>query len=365
MVFYSKIIYFYIIGSYIQLFVYSYQLRNLKVRRVFKGKSDFNLFQYGPFKNDNDYEPILNGDNIYSKEKEGIQISSTIYFLVRSVLIGIFTGLAIVIFKRSISFIGLLLFEDLADILPKPVFYWPLSLYPIIGSLFVSMLTYRNHKLKENGIDSIAKTIDEIEENSLPNLVSRILASSFTLGSGCSLGPEGPSVEIGTTISKIISRTNIERINFLGNASFSAHETLTDREEIIVNKSYQLSLEYSSLLERRQLFLAGTSAAVSAGFGAPISGIFFAIECGNRYLSKNAISLLEDDQRGVPRADIAAIVLSATLADIIASIGLEHTESFTLQGNYYAMNSPLFELPLYLGLGIFRCTFDFKKIKLI
>lgn len=105
-------------------------------------------------------------------------------------------------------------------------------------------------------------------------------------------------------------------------------------------------------LERRQLFLAGTAAAVSGGFDAPISGIFFAIECGNRYLSKNTVPVFEDNQDGVPRPDIAAIVLAATVSDIIVSFGLKHTESFSLQGNYYAMVSPLFELPLYLGLGL-------------
>jgi H+/Cl- antiporter ClcA len=49
---------------------------------------------------------------------------------------------------------------------------------------------------------------------------------------------------------------------------------------------------------------------------------------------------------------VAAIVLSATLSDIVVDFGLQHTESFSLQGNYYAMLSPLFELPLYLGLGL-------------
>ena len=61
---------------------------------------------------------------------------------------------------------------------------------------------------------------------------------------------------------------------------------------------------------------------------------------------------IEANQDGKPRSDIAAIVLAATFADIVVTLGLQHTESFTLQGNYYAMLSPLFELPLYLGLGL-------------
>jgi H+/Cl- antiporter ClcA len=99
----------------------------------------------------------------------------------------------------------------------------------------------------------------------------------------------------------------------------------------------------------RFLFLAGTSAGVSAGFDAPITGIFFALECGNRYLRKNTLKFERVDEG--PRADIAAIVLAATISSLIVSVGLEG-ESLQIQGNSYAMNSPLFELPVYLGLGL-------------
>ena len=79
--------------------------------------------------------------------------------------------------------------------------------------------------------------------------------------------------------------------------------------------------------------------------------MFFAIECGNRYLSKNTIRLDEDAPDG-PRADIAAIVLAAAIANLVVSFGLKHADALTIQGNEYAMVSPLFELPLYMGLGL-------------
>lgn len=149
------------------------------------------------------------------------------------------------------------------------------------------------------------------------NQLFRLATAVATLGSGCSLGPEGPSVEIGAGISRLLSgvRSN------------------------------------TTLREKHHLFLAGTAAGVSAGFNAPIAGIFFAIECGNRYLSKNTIRLDEDSPDG-PRADIAAIVLAAALSNLVVAFGLQHADALSIQGNEYAMVSPLFELPLYMGLGL-------------
>jgi H+/Cl- antiporter ClcA len=109
--------------------------------------------------------------------------------------------------------------------------------------------------------------------------------------------------------------------------------------------------DQTSQKERHHLFLAGTAAGVAAGFNAPIAGVFFAIECGNRYLSKSTVQLDEDAPDG-PRADIAAIVVAAALADIVVRLGLHETSALRLQGNFYAMNSPFFELPMYMGLGL-------------
>eukprot|EP01035_Chromulina_nebulosa_P017517 gene17517-23078_t len=260
--------------------------------------------------------------------------TETTSFLARSALVGTATGISVVLFKTSIAFVSTLLYEDLANILPKPVFYWPLALYPIIGSIIVAAISYLSGPSIRNGADFIAQTIDNNNPtilakqlvNKAPkfdplSFVYRILAAITTLGSGCSLGPEGPAVEIGTGLSRLISYRN----------SKSTLTTITK--------------------EKHQLFLCGASAAVSAGFNAPITGVFFAIECGNRYLQKNTIKLDESSPDG-PRADIAAIVLAASIANLIVKVGLHEQEALAVQGNIYALNSPIFELSLYVGLGL-------------
>lgn len=340
----------------------------------------------------------INRSQLISLDDDQLLVaSSTLQFLYKSTLVGLCTGISVVIFKTFLQDTRILFYETLADVLPKPAFYWPLALYPIMGSIIVCALTYANGMNIRNGIDFIAKSIDSLDANTNPiegvvrggegegegeegeqrrkeeaskvwhenvenvenvgnvgnvagiegkagqemsiistpspplpltndvaeaiprfdpkNEVVRLLAAVATLGSGCSLGPEGPAVEIGASFSRIFGTGN------------------------------------TSAREKHHLFLAGTAAGVAAGFNAPIAGVFFALECGNRYLAKNTIKLDEQAPDG-PRADIAAIVCAGAVADIIVELGLHETNALAVQGNLYAMASPIFELSLYAGLGI-------------
>lgn len=160
------------------------------------------------------------------------------------------TGIFVAVFKLLILQTQKELYETLADQLPKPAFYWPLALYPLIGSIWVSIATVLSNGEIRRGIDDIAKSIDSPNiplELSLPLLPSVLVSSGglieecfhendtivldplqihsilpittfdplktsgqlirlsgavATLGSGCSLGPEGPAVEIGASLSR-------------------------------------------------------------------------------------------------------------------------------------------------------------------
>ena len=202
-----------------------------------------------------------------------------------------------------------------------------------------------------NNIDNIAQSIDDDSSSSSSSISSsssssdnsnsstgsipfnpitqlfRLLGAVLTLGSGCSLGPEGPAVEIGAGFSRILSKNTTVR-------------------------------------EAHHLFLAGCSAGVAGGFNAPIAGVLFAIECGNRYLSKNTIKLDEESPDG-PRADIAAIVLAAVISDVIVRLGLHESGALSVQGNLYGLESPVLELSLYFGLGLIAggISASFSKLR--
>jgi H+/Cl- antiporter ClcA/predicted transcriptional regulator len=134
----------------------------------------------------------------------------------------------------------------------------------------------------------------------LLNPVIKMVTASISLGSGASLGPEGPSVEIGAYFSLLLGQ----------------------------------ALRVSQ--ERRKLLLsAGAAAGLAAGFNAPIAGVFFALEVilGTTFVASTA----------------SVVLLAAVVSAWIAQIGLGSQPAFALPA--YEVRS-LLELPLYVGLGL-------------
>ena len=102
-------------------------------------------------------------------------------------------------------------------------------------------------KASANTDDYAGIDLNEFDENEDVRVGVKVLAktaaAAITLGTGCSLGPEGPSVEIGAAVA--------DRVG----AAFP-----------------------SVAPNRLGLLAAGAAAGFSAGFGAPISGLFFGFE---------------------------------------------------------------------------------------
>ncbi|HEY9751727.1 MAG TPA: chloride channel protein, partial [Coleofasciculaceae cyanobacterium] len=149
------------------------------------------------------------------------------------------------------------------------------------------------------GISSLIVATQGYEVSPL-QAMAKAMAAAISLGSGASLGPEGPSVEIGSNIG------------------------------IVLGQALQVSRE------RQQLLLgAGAAAGLAAGFNAPIAGIFFALEVvlGTTFAA----------------SAVSVVLLAAVVAALVSQIGLGGQPAFTLPS--YEVRSPL-ELPLYLGLGL-------------
>lgn len=56
------------------------------------------------------------------------EMSRSALFLAKAGTVGAATGLSVILFKSSIAIVLTLFYENLADALPKPVFYWPFIL---------------------------------------------------------------------------------------------------------------------------------------------------------------------------------------------------------------------------------------------
>ncbi|CAN0379163.1 unnamed protein product, partial [Ectocarpus sp. 13 AM-2016] len=100
-----------------------------------------------------------------------------------------------------------------------------------------------------------------------------------------------------------------------------------------------------SVQRQRMLLGAGAAAGVAAGFNAPIAGIFFALEI----VKVRTVGPGRDTSRG-GTSFIAATLLCAVVSALMAKIGLH--DELSLRPAAYNLESPLIELPLYLGLGV-------------
>ncbi|MGQ9873347.1 chloride channel protein, partial [Leptodesmis sp.] len=219
--------------------------------------------------------------------------------LLLAFVIGGGTGLAVVSFRYLIEKVHSLLLEDLMSVISAWGF-WVLACIPCIGGLIVGLMRSR---WKDFGLPLSALTAESQTSHRVSPLKATVktIAASVSLGSGASLGPEGPSVEIGANIGMVLGQI----------------------------------LKVSR--ERQRLLLgAGAAAGLAAGFNAPIAGVFFALEVvlGTTFAT----------------SAVSVVLLSAVVAALISQIGLGGQPAFTLPS--YEVRSP-FELPLYLGLGLF------------
>lgn len=222
-------------------------------------------------------------------------------FLLLGIAIGGGTGIAIVLFHYLIQLVQRLLLEDLMGVLAS-IGTWTLICAPCLGGLTVGLMRWR---LQDFGV-SLSSLIaaSHIPRNLSPlKAIARAIAAAVSLGSGASLGQEGPSVEIGSHIG------------------------------ICIGQHLKVSQE-----RLRLLMGAGAAAGLSAGFNAPIAGVFFALEVvlGTTFAT----------------SAVSVILLSAVVAALISQIGLGGQPAFILPR--YELKGFL-ELPFYLGLGLFAC----------
>ncbi|GLT26453.1 hypothetical protein SLA2020_015160 [Shorea laevis] len=132
----------------------------------------------------------------------------------------------------------------------------------------------------------------------------KALQAAVTLGTGCSLGPEGPSVDIGKSWAN------------------------------------GFSLMMESNRERNiALVAAGAASGIASGFNAAVAGCFFAIETVLRPLrAENS-----------PPFTTAMIILASVISSTVSNALLGVESAFTVPA--YDLKSAA-ELPLYLILGM-------------
>lgn len=291
--------------------------------------------------------------------------------------VGIATGAGVVLLNYAIHEIRDIIWH--ADVLPSgrqllkeftDIELFPrVLLPPILGGLAVGLLSIsiggfaatttapldtNNKNILDNNNNSTTGPSSSISGDQIQTALrplARAVAAAITLGTGASLGPEGPSVDIGRSIARGLG------------AALKSEKRLV------------------------ALVAAGSGAGVAAGFNAPIAGVFFAVETVlQRQLIKAAVNTADTQQSPlvlnnnnrkeasnsssnssgggssltpaaaaavVDDADsdgltIAMVLLACVLAAVTSQAGLGASPAFKVPA--YRLES-LAELPLYLVFG--------------
>jgi len=189
---------------------------------------------------------------------------------------------------------------------------WPVVVVPTLGGLAVGLMRHLGGTLGP-GLPSLMAMADGAT-TATPRLpLLRLLAASLSLGSGASLGPEGPSVESGGNLGLWVALRG------------------------------RLSPQ-----SQKALVAAGVAAGLAAGFKAPIAGVFFAFE--------GSFSAIPG------RPSLRAVLVASVASALVTQLILGDTPILRLPA--YEVRSPL-ELPLYLGLGLLASFMSWLLVRLL
>jgi len=162
------------------------------------------------------------------------------FFLILAVFIGIFAGLAVVCFRITMEWARLYLLGSAGTPSTLRMF-----LAPCLTGLFISFLLVAFFEgARGSGLNQTKAALYVSDGYiSMRTVLGKFITAALAIGSGHSLGPEDPSLQIGAGLASALGR--------------------------------RLSLSRKKL---RLLGPVGAAAGLAAAFNAPISAVLFVIE---------------------------------------------------------------------------------------
>ena len=159
------------------------------------------------------------------------------------IISGIIVGLVIGLFKKAIHLLSSKMMNLFNLSHDKPIYIiLILFLFLLIGT-FIYFLSKKDPYINGSGIPIIYGMLeDKFDVKSEKTLIRKFVASILTIGSGLTLGREGPSVQIGGLIGDIV------------------HKHTRSKED----KRYYIG--------------SSAGAGIAVAFNAPISGLLFTVE---------------------------------------------------------------------------------------
>ena len=214
------------------------------------------------------------------KKVASISVPDYTIFTIFAIITGAIAGLSAVLFHNSIESFNKIFFEQTTE----GLFFLGTAaviLLPAIGMLIQAvMIIVAPETAKKKGVHEIIKAV-ALRGGYIPlrTTIFHFLAPVISIGSGNTVGPEGPAAQIGGGVA----------------SKFGSLAGLSD--------------------SRRRIFTAaGAGAAIAAIFNTPLGGVFFALE----------IVLLNDFQAPT----FSALILASVTASAISRIFLGNETIF-------------------------------------
>jgi len=232
-----------------------------------------------------------------------IKLADYAFLVALAVLIGGLGGLGAVLFRKLIGAVQKLAWGDWTmslDLVRSHPWWW-IVLAPAAGGLVVGPLVhFLAREAKGHGVPEVMEAVALRAGVIRPRLVViKSLASAICIGTGGSVGREGPIVQIGSALGSTIGQ-----------------------------------LLRVSGRRLRTLVGCGAAAGIAATFNAPIAGALFAVEV---ILADFAV------------ARFSPIVISSVIATVVSRHFLGDHPAFQVPD--YPLVSA-WELPIYLVLGL-------------
>jgi CIC family chloride channel protein len=235
-------------------------------------------------------------------EKLGyFQVSEEVILITTSLVVGLGTGLGAVGFRYLIKGVEWVGYDGFPQVFPG-LRSIQVVLIPAVGGLIVGLLIYHfAREAKGHGVPEVMEAV-ALRGGRIRPVVALVkaLASSICIGSGGSVGREGPIAQIGSALGSTVGQI------------------------------FNLSDE-----RMRNLVACGAAAGIAATFNAPIAGVIFALE----------IILGEFSVRY-----FSTVVISAVAASTIGQAVFGNVPAFPISTPYQIVS--VWEYALYPILGV-------------
>ena len=207
---------------------------------------------------------------------------------VQGVMVGIFAGLMVCLYRFLLAGSETVL-RDYLSIIHGNVLYIILFFFTLaLMGILIDFLTKWEVDSAGSGIPQVyAEVKGHMEANWAKVLFSKIVAGVLTALGGLSLGPEGPSVQIGGMAGKGVAKI------------FKGSKT-----------------------DELRLILVGSAVGITAAFNAPLAGVIF---------------VFEEINHGFDKTLVFIALVSAIVADFVSKI---------IFGQATILSFPIYDIPL-------------------